>query len=75
MAMFIAKFGGLISGLVACVACLICTGTGGGYVKDKYVDKSTDTKKMDGEYGSAIAFCVVFVIASLIHMVLKKVFG
>ena len=75
MAMFIAKFGGLIAAAVACVACLICTGTGGGYLKDKYIDKSTDNKKMDAEYGSAIAFCVVFAIASFIHFVLKKIFG
>ena len=74
MAMFIAKFGSLIAAAVACVTCLIFTGTAGGYVNDKYIAKSTDTKKMDAEYGSAIAFGVVFAIASLIHIVLKKIF-
>lgn len=75
MATFIPRFGGLIAGAVACVACLICTGTGGGYIKDKYLDKSTDNKKMDAEYVSAITFCVIFAIAFFIHTVLKKIFG
>ena len=61
MATLMLKFGPYIAALVACVACMICTGTGYGWGKD-VMNKSTDTKKIANEKNSTIAFCVIMVV-------------
>lgn len=59
--------------LVACVACLICTGTGYGWGKD-VMEKSTDTKKIENERNSTIAFCVIMMVALIVSWVMSQIF-
>ena len=58
--------------LVACVACMICTGTLGGYINDIYIKKSGETDKTKAEKGSAIAFSILMCIALVIYYILNK---
>lgn len=69
---FVLKFGKPLSMLVACVACMICTGTLGGYINDIYVKKTGENNKTKGEKGSAIAFSVIMCIALIVYQVLKR---
>jgi hypothetical protein len=59
--------------LVACVACLICSGTAYGWGTD-LKNKSTDTKKITNERNSTIAFCVIMMVALLVSWVMSQVF-
>lgn len=70
MATILLKFGPLIAGLVACVACMICTGTAYGWGKD-VMNKSSDTKKIANEKNSTIAFCVIMVVFIGIYKAMK----
>jgi hypothetical protein len=71
MATILLKFGPLIAGAVACVACMICTGTAYGWGKD-VMNKSTDTKKIANEKNSTIAFCVIMIVFLGIRWGMKK---
>jgi len=61
-----------ISMLVACVACMICTGTLGGYINDIYIKKTGENDKTKAEKGSAIAFSIIMCCALLVYNILKK---
>lgn len=63
----------IVPPLVACVACLICSGTGYGWGKD-VMNKSTDTKKIENERNSTIAFCVIMMVFLLISWVMSRMF-
>lgn len=63
----------VIPPVVACVACMICTGTGYGWGTD-LKNKSTDTKKIANERNSTIAFCVIMMIFLLISRVTSRMF-
>jgi cytochrome bd-type quinol oxidase subunit 2 len=71
MATFLLKFGKLIAAVVACVACMVSTGTGAGWLADK-AKGSKDDKKMKAEMISFWTFFAVFVCFSLIGWVMKK---
>ena len=71
---FIFKFAKPISMLVACVACMICTGTLIPYINTIYIKKTGETNKTKAEKGSAIAFSIVMCIALAIYQVLKMMF-
>jgi hypothetical protein len=71
MASFMIKFGPYVAALVACVACMICTGTGYGWGKD-VMNKSTDSTKIANEKNSTIAFCVIMMVFLLIAWGMKK---
>jgi len=71
---FIIKFGSIIAALVACVSCMICSGTGIGFIRDK-INESDNEKKMKSEKASTIAFCAIMVVAWIVHKVLKMLFG
>jgi len=73
MATIMLKFGPYIAGLVACVACMICTGTGYGWGND-VMNKSTDSKKIANEKNSTIAFCVIMMVFLGIAWAMKKLF-
>ena len=74
MATILLKFGKPLSMLVACVACMICTGTLVPYINTIYIKKTGETSKTKAEKGSAIAFSIVMCIALVIYQVLKMVF-
>ena len=63
----------IIPPAVACVACMICTGTGYGWGKD-VMNKSTDTTKITNERNSTIAFCVIMMVFLLISWAMTKMF-
>ena len=72
MATFVLKFGHLIAGVVACVACLVATGTGIGWAVDSH-KKPVNESKVKGEKISFYTFLAVFICASIVGFVLKKI--
>ena len=71
---FVIKFGKPLSMLVACVACMICTGTLVPYLNNIYIKKTGETNSTKAEKGTAIAFSVVMCCALIVYFVLKKFF-
>jgi hypothetical protein len=67
---FVLRLGKPLAMLVACVTCMICTGTLGGYINDIYVKKTGENDKTKAEKGSAIAFSIVMCIALMVYFVL-----
>ena len=70
---FILRLGKPLSMLVACVACMICTGTLGGYINDIYIKKTGENDKTKAEKGSAIAFSIVLCIAFTVYSMLSMI--
>ena len=68
---FVLKFGKPLSMLVACVACMVCTGTLGGYINDIYINKTGETKSTTAEKATAITFSVIMCIALIVYQILK----
>ena len=68
---FILKFGKPISMLVACVACMVCTGTLVPYINTIYIKKTGETNSTKAEKGTAITFSVIMCIALIVYQVLK----
>lgn len=63
----ILKLGKPLAMLAVCVACMICTGTLGGYINDIYIKKTGENGKTQAEKGSAITFAVVMCIALMVY--------
>jgi uncharacterized membrane protein YbhN (UPF0104 family) len=72
MASFVLKFGHVIAGLVACVACLVATGTGIGWAIDSH-KKPVNESKVKGEKISFITFTIIFGVASIIGFFIKVI--
>ena len=68
---FVLKFGKPLSMLVACVACMVCTGTLGGYINDIYIKKTGENDKTKAEKISAITFSAVMCCALIVYQILK----
>ena len=68
---FVLKFGKPLSMLVACVACMVCTGTLVPYVNTVYIKKTGETKSTTAEKATAITFSVIMCIALIVYQVLK----
>ena len=68
---FVLKFGKPISMLVACVACMVCTGTLVPYINTVYIEKTGETKSTTAEKATAITFSVIMCIALIVYQILK----
>jgi F0F1-type ATP synthase membrane subunit a len=68
---FVLKFGKPLSMLVACVACMVCTGTLVPYINTVYIKKTGETKSTTAEKATAITFSVIMCIALIVYQILK----
>lgn len=68
---FILRFGGLIANIAACVMCLICTGTGIGFVADKAGKK--DEQFMNAKGVTTSVFCCLMLLFLGIAWVLDQI--
>ena len=68
---FVLRFGKPLSMLVACVACMVCTGTLVPYINTIYIKKTGETNSTKAEKGSAIAFSIIMCIALVVYYVLN----
>jgi hypothetical protein len=57
--------------LVACVACMVCTGTLVPYINTIYIKKTGETDSTKAEKGTSIAFVVIMCIALIVYQVLN----
>lgn len=69
---FVLKFGKPLSMLVACVACMVCTGTLVPYINTVYIKKTGETKSTTAEKATAITFSIIMCIALIVYQVLKR---
>jgi len=67
---FVLKFGKPLSMLVACVACMVCTGTLVPYVNTIYIKKTGETDSTKAEKISAITFSAIMCCALIVYKIL-----
>jgi hypothetical protein len=67
---FVLKFGKPISMLVACVACMVCTGTLIPYINTVYIKKTGETSSTTAEKASAITFSIIMCCALIVYKIL-----
>jgi hypothetical protein len=69
---FVLRFGKPLSMLVACVACMVCTGTLVPYLNTIYIKKTGETASTTAEKATAITFSIIMCIALMVYFVLKQ---